>query len=115
MPHLKSGKLKCLAVTSLQRVSFLPNVPTFREEGIKLPLRPWFAWHYQANTPRPIVTRMNSEIRKIMTQPEFRDIMAKMDVEAADGSPEELDAFVRDQITETIELIKFLGIKPVEE
>lgn len=114
LAFVKSGKLKCLAMTSTQRLSVLPNVRTFEEEGIKLPLRPWFGWHYQANVPRPIVMRMNSEIRKVMTEPGYRDLIAKLGVHANDGTPEEFDAFVREQLKQTADLIKYLGIKPLE-
>jgi tripartite-type tricarboxylate transporter receptor subunit TctC len=113
MPHLKSGKLKPIAVTSDRRLPFMPNVPTFVEEGIKLPLRPYFSFHYQIAVPRPIVQRMNQEIRKAMADPVFKTkFMDAQGLVAADGTPEEFDQFVRDQIRETTELVNFLGIKP---
>jgi tripartite-type tricarboxylate transporter receptor subunit TctC len=93
----------------------MPNVPTFEEEGIRLPLRPWFGWHYQANVPRPIVTRMNAVIRKAQAEPAYRDLMASLGVQPNPATPEEFDAFVRDQIRQTVDLIKFLGIKPLED
>jgi len=111
MPFLKSGKLKCLAVTAYQRLGFMQSVPTFDEVGIRLPLRPWFGWHYQAKIPRPIVLRMNSEIRKVMAEPGYAGLLAKLGIQANDGTPEQFDAFVRDQIRQTSELVKFLGIK----
>lgn len=113
MPHLKSGKLKPIAVTSARRLPFLQNVPTFEEEGIKLPLRTWFGFHYQSAAPRPIVLRMNQEIRKAMADPLFKqNILERQGLVAADGTPEDFDAFVRAQVKETTELVKFLGIKP---
>jgi tripartite-type tricarboxylate transporter receptor subunit TctC len=113
MPHLRSGKLKPIAVTSNKRLPFMQNVPTFEEEGIKLPLRPYFSFHYQIAVPRPIVMRMNQEIRKAMVDPVFKTkFMDAQGLIAADGTPEEFDQFVRDQIRETTELVRFLGIKP---
>jgi tripartite-type tricarboxylate transporter receptor subunit TctC len=62
---------------------------------------------------RPIVQRMNREIRKAIATPDFKEkIMDRQGLVAADGTPEEFDAFVRQQIKETTELVKFLGIKP---
>jgi tripartite-type tricarboxylate transporter receptor subunit TctC len=58
---------------------------------------------------------MNSEIRKAMQLPEYKGLLAKLGMQAADGTPEEFDAFVRDQIHDTVELIKYLGIKPIED
>jgi tripartite-type tricarboxylate transporter receptor subunit TctC len=115
MPFLNTGKVKCLAMTSYQRLGNFPNVPTFSEEGIKLPLRAWFSYHYQVATSRPIVNRMNAEIRKAMQEPEYKGLLAKLGMQAADGTPEEFDQFVKDQIRDTVELIRFLGIKPVED
>jgi tripartite-type tricarboxylate transporter receptor subunit TctC len=115
MPFLQAGKVKCLAMTSYQRLPNFPNVPTFAEEGIKLPLRPWFSYHYQAGVPRTLVSRMNTELRKAMHTPEYESIMGKLGMQAADGTAEEFDQFVKDQIRDTAELIRYLGIKPVED
>jgi tripartite-type tricarboxylate transporter receptor subunit TctC len=115
LPHLNAGKVKCLAMTSFQRLPNFPSVPTFAEEGVKLPLRPWFSYHYQAATPKPVINRMNAEIRKAMQTPEYKGLMAKLGMQAADGTPDEFDSFVRDQIRDTVELIKYLGIKPLED
>lgn len=115
MPFLSTGKVKCLAMTSYQRLPNFPNVPTFAEEGIKLPLRGWFSFHYQAGVARPVVTRMNAEIRKAMLLPEYKGLLGKLGMQAADGTAEELDAFVRDQIRDTVELIRYLGVKPLTD
>ena len=69
---LRVGKLRPLAVTSSSRVDWLPGVPTFEELGIKLPLRTWFGYHYQAGIPHELVVRMNAELRKVMDTPAFK-------------------------------------------
>ena len=115
MPFLSTGKVKCLAMTSFQRLPNFPNVPTFAEEGIKLPLRGWFSFHYQAAVPRPVVQRVNAEIRKTLQTAEYRTLLGKLGMQQADGTPEEFDQFVRDQVRDTAELIKYLGIKPLTE
>jgi tripartite-type tricarboxylate transporter receptor subunit TctC len=113
MPLIRAGKLKALAVTSSKRLAFLPDVPTFEEEGIKLPLRTWFGYHYQAAVPKELVTRMNGELRRILESPSFRnDIIDKVYVNLNTGTPEEFDAFVRDQIRSVRELVAGIGIKP---
>ncbi len=113
LPHLKAGKLKALAITSDQRPSLFPNVPTFAEEGIKLPLRGWFGYNVPGATPRPVVTRLHTEIRKISMDPAYRErVLNALGLSGDDWSPEEFDAFVRVQLKDMAELINFLGIKP---
>ena len=110
---IKAGKLKALAVTAEKRIAEFPNVPTFVELGIKLPLRTWFGYHLQSGAPREIVTRYNNEIRRIMADPGFRDtIMNRMGVIANEGTPEQFDAYIRTQLKEVGELVKYLDIKP---
>ncbi len=110
---IKAGKLKALAVSAEKRIAEFPNVPTFVELGIKLPLRTWFGYHLQSGAPREIVTRYNNEIRRIMADPGFRDtIMNRMGVIANDGTPEQFDAYIRAQLKEVGELVKYLDIKP---
>jgi tripartite-type tricarboxylate transporter receptor subunit TctC len=112
-PHLKSGKLKALAVTSAKRVDYLPKVPTFTEEGIKLPLRTWFGYHYPAGTPRPYVLRMNVEIRTLLEDPAFKEkLLDRIGLIPNPGTPEEFDAYIKTQLREVRELVSYLGITP---
>jgi tripartite-type tricarboxylate transporter receptor subunit TctC len=110
---IQAGKLKALAVTSSSRIPEFPNVPTFDELGIKLPLRTWFGYHFPSGTPRDIVQRFNGDIRKIMATPAFQEAALKrFGVIANDGTPEQFDAYIKTQLKEVSELVKSLGIKP---
>jgi tripartite-type tricarboxylate transporter receptor subunit TctC len=112
-PHLKAGKIKALAVTADRRVEFLPKVPTFAEEGLKLPLRTWFGYHYQASIPRAYVLRMNVEIRAAMSNPEFKEkVLDRLGLVPNTGTPEEFDAYIRGQLKSVKDLVAYLGIKP---
>jgi tripartite-type tricarboxylate transporter receptor subunit TctC len=111
--HIKSGKMRPLAVTSSQRVGWLPNVPTFEEEGIKLPLRTWEGYHYQAAVPREIVLRMNGELRRAYETPSFREIvLTRAQLTPNNGTPEAFDQYIREQIRAVRELVNYLGLKP---
>jgi tripartite-type tricarboxylate transporter receptor subunit TctC len=111
--QLKNGQLRALAVTASKRVEWLPGVPTFEEEGIKLPLRTWFGYHYQTAVPRPILTRMNGEIRKTMESPSYRtQIIDRAGLSLAAGTPEDFDAYIRQQIRDVKELVSYIGLKP---
>jgi tripartite-type tricarboxylate transporter receptor subunit TctC len=113
LPQIKAGKVKALAATSDRRLPFLPNVPTFDEEGIKLPLRGWFGYHAPAAMPRPLVMRWHSEIMKAAADPVYQEkYMQPLGMSGSSWTPEQLDAFVRDQIREMAELVKYIGMKP---
>ena len=68
---IKAGKLRALAVTGDRRSVLLPDVPSFKEAGIDLPIRTWYGLFAPAGTPRDIVQRLNSETQRVMAQPGF--------------------------------------------
>jgi tripartite-type tricarboxylate transporter receptor subunit TctC len=112
-PHIKAGKLKALAVTSARRVEWLPAIPTFEEEGIKLPLRTWEGYHYPIAVPREQVQRMNAELRKAYETPSFRNVVVqRAGLAPNNGSPEAFDQFIREQLKAVTELVGYLGLKP---
>nr|WP_316640127.1 tripartite tricarboxylate transporter substrate binding protein [uncultured Roseateles sp.] len=77
LPHIQAGKVRALAVTSAQRSSALPNVPTMQEAGVPgFDVSSWQAMYAPAGTPAAIVTRLNSEIEKILAMP---DVKAKLE------------------------------------
>jgi tripartite-type tricarboxylate transporter receptor subunit TctC len=113
LPHIRSGKLKALAVTSDRRMPFLADVPTFDEEGMKLPLRGWFAFHAPSAMPRAIVQRWHAEITRIASEPAYREkFVVPLGLSGGPWSPEELDGYVRGQIVEMAALAKFIGLQP---
>ena len=110
---LKTGKLRALAVTSARRADHLPNVPTFEELGIKLPLRTWFGYHYPSATPQELVLRMNGELRKILDSTAFKsNVLDRISVSANTGTPEQFDRYIREQIRAVTELVAYIGLKP---
>jgi tripartite-type tricarboxylate transporter receptor subunit TctC len=112
-PHIRAGKLKALAVTSSRRVDWLPNVPTFEEEGIKLPLRTWEGYHYPIAVPRELVVRMNAELRKAYETPSFRtNVVERVGLVPNTGTPEAFDQYIREQLKAVTELVNYLGLKP---
>ncbi|MBT9457334.1 MAG: tripartite tricarboxylate transporter substrate binding protein [Burkholderiaceae bacterium] len=73
LPHIQAGKVRALAVTSAQRSAALPNVPTMQEAGVPgFDVSSWQAMYAPAGTPVAIVTRLNSEIEKILAMPEVK-------------------------------------------
>lgn len=85
LPHIQSGKVRALAVTSAQRATALPQVPTMQEAGVPgFDVASWQALYAPAGTPAPVVARLNSELAKILLQP---DVKARLDTLGLVHSP----------------------------
>jgi tripartite-type tricarboxylate transporter receptor subunit TctC len=112
MPHIRSGKLIPLAVTSQQRSPALPNVPTLAESGIKgYEAQTWYAIWAPAGTPRDIVMRMQQEVSKALAGKELTDIWASLGSEKGGGSPDEMQKFVTSEIAKWSKVVKDSGAK----
>ena len=78
LPHVRSGKLRSLAVTSAERSVFLPDVPTMVEQGYKdIALQEWLGWFVPAKTPMDMVNRLNAIVREGLQAPDFVEALAK--------------------------------------
>ena len=99
LPHIKSGKLRALAVTSLQRSPVAPEVPTVAESGY--PGFEALAWHgilAPAKTPPAIVKKLNEEITKALGDPETRALLVNQAMQTVGSTPEEFAAFIQKDI-----------------
>jgi tripartite-type tricarboxylate transporter receptor subunit TctC len=111
--QLKSGKLRGLAVTSLTRNPALPDLPTVSESGV-----PGFknlTWHsivVPKNTPKPIVSRLNAELVKIVNQPDVKGRFEEQGLTAVGSTPEEMAALIREESREMAKIVKAIGYKP---
>jgi tripartite-type tricarboxylate transporter receptor subunit TctC len=111
-PHVKAGKVKALATTGPRRDPFMADVPTVAEAGYAgYEATNWYAYLAPAKTPREIVARLNSEIRKALASAEVKDLLAKQGLEPAPGSPEELAAFMKREYDTWGKVVKQAGIK----
>jgi tripartite-type tricarboxylate transporter receptor subunit TctC len=96
LPHARSGKLRVLAVTGLQRSAELPEVPTVDESGVPgYEVNPWYGLLAPAGTPRAIVARLGAETTRAVRAAETREKLAAQGAEAAGGTPEEYAAVIR--------------------
>ena len=111
-PHIESGRLRALAVTSAKRAAVFPNVPTMAESGVPgYDVVSWQAVFAPAGTPRPIVDRLHAEIAKILQEPEVRDRLAKLGLDPSGMTPAELSAFQKAEIEKWAKVIKAANIK----
>ena len=112
MPHIKSGKVKPLAVTGLKRHPLLPDVPTFEESGFKgFDGVQWYGIVGPAGLPAPIVKQLNDEINKALADPAFKE---RLSGEALDPMPMAPDAFgryIREDIAKWTALAKARNIQ----
>ncbi|HZF20162.1 MAG TPA: tripartite tricarboxylate transporter substrate binding protein [Burkholderiales bacterium] len=96
LPHARSGKLRVLAVTGLQRSAELPDVPTVDESGVPgYEVNPWYGLLAPAGTPRAIVVRLGAETTRVVRAAEVREKLAAQGAEAAGGTAEEYAAVIR--------------------
>lgn len=97
-PHINSGRLKALAVTSLNSTDLLPGVKSVAEQGLPgFELTAWNAFFAPKGTPAAIVSRLNTEIRKVLADPETRAHLMALGFEVAGSTPEELAERVRSE------------------
>ncbi len=111
---VKDGKLKALAVSSAKRSPIMPNLPAMSEtpglEGFDLIA--WVGMLGPAGMPKDIVDKLNAAVRKALTKPEVKEKIAGFAAEVASSTPEELAAFLKDQLASWGNSIKEAGIQP---
>jgi tripartite-type tricarboxylate transporter receptor subunit TctC len=110
--HIKSGRLRALAVTSGARLPNFPDIPTFAELG--MPEFNFTAWHgiaVPAGTPRPIVDQLNAEIRKAMQDPEVRQRWQEISSLVVAGTPEEFASLIRSETARLGKVVRDSGAK----
>jgi len=112
LPHIKAGKLRPIAVTSAQRSTFLPDVPTIAESGYPgFDVQSWFALVAPAGTPKPIITQLNAALNKALNSPEVRQRMQELAATPEPGSPEKMAAFEASEIKRWRDVVKASGAK----
>lgn len=112
MPHLKSGRARALAVTTPKRSSALPDLPTMNSIFPGFESDNWYAMFYPRGTPRPIIDRMNGEIRKALDTPEIKAFFPREALDPVASSPEELSAMLRRDIEKYAKVIKLANVRP---
>jgi tripartite-type tricarboxylate transporter receptor subunit TctC len=113
LPHIKSGRLRALAVTGAKRSEALPGVPTMAEAGVPgYESVQWYGVLAPAGTPREIVQRLYAEIAKALHAGEVRERLAADGAEPVGSTPEEFAAFIRAEIAKWSKVAKAAGINP---
>jgi tripartite-type tricarboxylate transporter receptor subunit TctC len=107
LPHVKSGKLKALAVTGSQRLSLTPDVPTVAESGLPgYEITSWYGLVAPARTPREIIVRLNAEVNRVARDPKMKARMLAQGLELPETTPEQFDAHLRSEIAKWRKVLK---------
>ena len=110
--HVRSGKAKIIAVSSIKRVSQLPDVPTVEQAGVKgFETSAWSGLYAPAGTPADIINRLNVEVVKILKQPSVREQLMAQGAEPVGDTPEEFSRFTLAEISKWAKIIKISGAK----
>ena len=112
IPHVRSGKIRALALTMGKRSALLPEVPTMQELGYKeFETSMWFGFFVPTATPKATVTKLNTELVRILNHKEVHDFLVGTGVDVAPSTPEELARFVRDDAARYSKIIRHARIQ----
>ena len=112
-PHLQSHRLRPLAVSTAKRARIMPNLPTVAEAGV-----PGFeatTWHgvvATGGTAPAVINRLNTEINRILRQPDVNSTLTKQGAEVLGGTPQEFSAYIRAEIPKWAKVVKDSGARP---
>ena len=111
-PHIQSGKVRAIAVSSARRLDSLPNVPTIAESGVpNFEVVSWQGIFVPAGVPRPIVDRLHIEIMKILQTTEMQDRLKSLGMQPSSMTPEQVSSFQKAEVEKWAQVIKAAGIK----
>jgi tripartite-type tricarboxylate transporter receptor subunit TctC len=111
-PHIRSGKLRALAVASPERSPIFADVPTVAEAGFPgLVCDFWFALFAPAGTPQPVITRLNAEFVKAMRSPEVSSFFGKLGLDVVTSTPQELAKLIADDTARLGKVVRDSGAK----
>jgi tripartite-type tricarboxylate transporter receptor subunit TctC len=112
LPHIKSGRVKALAVTTTQRSSSAPELPTMEEAGVKgFESQGWFSLLAPAGTPPAILEKINAEVNKILATDSFKERLAAVGADAKGGSIADFRQLLDTETQRWAKVIEFANIK----
>ena len=111
-PHMKTGRLRTLAITSATRTPLAPDLPTVAESGIPgYAFDSWWGLVTNAGVPPAIINTLNAETRRVLQLPDTKDRFADLGIDVSHGTPAELASFTRSEIDRLAKIIRDTGIR----
>ncbi len=111
LPHINSGRMRALAVTTLKRAPSMPNVPTVDETLKGFESDNWYGMFFPAKTPAGIISRFHAEMTKVLTDPEVKKLMENQGAVPLGSSPEEMTAYLVREIDKYAKVIQASGAR----
>ena len=110
LPHVRSGKVRALAVASTKRATVYPDVPTLIESSVNAESTFWQGLFVPTGTPQPLIARLNAAVHRIAAMPETKDFYGKLGAELSTGTPAELAAILNREIDKWTKIAKDIGL-----
>jgi len=112
MPHIKSGKLKAIAISGESRLAALPQVPTVSESGIQgFDVKVWYGLLAPAATPKGVIDKLSAEVGRILSMPDIKEKLDSQGLDPLISSPEQFGALLRTDLAKYAKVIKAANIK----
>jgi tripartite-type tricarboxylate transporter receptor subunit TctC len=112
MPHVKSGKVRAIAVSTAKRSALAPELPTMAESGLAgFDLATWFAFFAPAATPKEITTKIAADMQRVLAQPDVKERLLAVGVDVVGSTPEELARFQRAEMEKWARIVRDSGAK----
>ena len=112
-PNIKSGRVRALGIASSKRHADLPDLPTIQEQGVNGYLTTiWVAFYLPAKTPQAIVDKQSAELIKVLQNPDVKESFAKLGMQSASNTPDELGALTKTELAKWTKVVKEANIKP---
>jgi tripartite-type tricarboxylate transporter receptor subunit TctC len=112
LPHIKSGKLKAIAISGEHRLPALPQVPTFAEAGLaNFDIGQWYAILAPAGTPKPVIDKVSADVAKVLAMPDVKEKLAAQGMDPFISTPAQLETLMSADLARYAKLIKSANIK----
>jgi tripartite-type tricarboxylate transporter receptor subunit TctC len=111
MPHIRSGRLRAIAVTGPKRSPALPDIPAIAETVPGFSAELWYAMFAPANTPADIINRLNREVGEVLNQPDIREKLSVQGVETQTSTPQDMARLIASDIRKWEKVVKVTGTR----
>jgi tripartite-type tricarboxylate transporter receptor subunit TctC len=112
IPHVKAGRIKALGVSGIRRAAAAPDIPTIAEQGLPgFQVDSWYGVFVPAKTPKPVVTRLNAELNRILALPDVKERLSRDGVEPSGSTPAHLQSIVQNEKKMWSKVIRQANIK----
>jgi tripartite-type tricarboxylate transporter receptor subunit TctC len=110
-PHIESGRIRALAVSTAKRLSGV-DLPTVAEAGLPgYDAGVWYAFLGPAGTPKDVISKLNAEILRVLTHPEYKALLAKAAIEPIGSTPEELARYLKSELVKWAKVVKDANVQ----